>query len=113
MPCADRKCNDCASDQNEVHDHEYGLKSSHDPGSDCSKEAMQEDAADEDCIDFSVGRLPVAVPGEHNDGSKLECESIYSESIVFEEGHRDQWTHNQRSRYHPQDRVCCYSLRGS
>ena len=66
--CPDWESNDGCEDQDEVHDHEDCLQLAHDLRHYRGEDPMAKNASEESAVNVSVGRRPVSITGDNNDG---------------------------------------------
>lgn len=72
------------SDENEVHENKDGLELSHDLGHNGGEDGVAEDAGEEGSVDSPVGRCPVPVASDDDDGEEHQGKSVCSSMSVFD-----------------------------
>ena len=73
---ADRKGDDRSQYQDKIHGHENSLESTHNPGQRRRENCMAANARNESSVYDTVGRMPIAVSGDDDDGKKHDGETI-------------------------------------
>lgn len=76
IPGSDRQCNDGSKDEDQVHDDENGLQLSHKLGHYRYQDSVADKACEEDAIYSSIGRSPLSVTSNDDDGEEHESKAI-------------------------------------